>query len=194
MLSSSGFNAGVACCRLDDWRSENKLSGLVARRWSSLLLVVAVVGLAAVVRGVCWWRPVCEPVGVVLAAALAKGKKKNIGRRLGFQREGFRRWLRESRFSCLGERPFGRELAEGRGRSVCRGGWSVWLRVRATNGKMAGAKMGVDSSLRRWKVGFFSLAERQCPLAGERGGLWRWFLGQKEKEIWGSPAEGCRWE
>jgi len=36
---------------------------------------------------------------------------------------------------------------EERGRSVCRGGRSVWL--RATNGKMTGAKMGVGSSLRR---------------------------------------------
>ena len=40
-----------------------------------------------------------------------------------------------------------REPAEERGRSVCRGGRSVWL--RATNGKMTEAKMGVGSSLRR---------------------------------------------
>ena len=32
MLSSSGFNAAIACCRLDGCRSEKKLSWLVARR------------------------------------------------------------------------------------------------------------------------------------------------------------------
>jgi len=46
--------------------------------WSSLLLVATVVGLAAVVRGVYWWRPVCEPVGVGLAVALAKAKGKKL--------------------------------------------------------------------------------------------------------------------
>jgi hypothetical protein len=30
MLSSSGFNAVIACCRLDGCRSEKKLSWLVA--------------------------------------------------------------------------------------------------------------------------------------------------------------------
>jgi len=46
------------------WRSEKKLSGLVERRWSSLLLVAAVVGLVAVVCGVYWWRKkdYCWPV------------------------------------------------------------------------------------------------------------------------------------
>jgi hypothetical protein len=42
-------------------------------------LVAAVVGLAAVVRGVYWWRPVCEPVGVGLVAALATAKGKTLG-------------------------------------------------------------------------------------------------------------------
>ncbi|KAH8510758.1 hypothetical protein H0E87_008328 [Populus deltoides] len=39
-------------------------------------------------------------------------------------------------------------LAEGEEKKVCvqRGGRSVWPRVRATKGKMAGAKMGVGSS------------------------------------------------
>jgi len=32
MLSSSGFNAAIACCRLDGCRSEKKLLWLVARR------------------------------------------------------------------------------------------------------------------------------------------------------------------
>jgi hypothetical protein len=115
-----------------------------------------VVGLAAVVRGVYWWRPVCEPVGVGLAVALAKAKGKNFGRRLGFQREGFGRWLRESRFSCLGERPFGREPAEGRGRSVCRGGRSVWL---GEGENQRGAALGEGNALcsgrghwLRWEV------------------------------------------
>ena len=39
MLSSSGFNAAIACCRLDGCRSEKKLSWLVVhrhtRRWDS---------------------------------------------------------------------------------------------------------------------------------------------------------------
>ena len=34
---------------------------------------------------------------------------------------------------------------ERRRKSACRGGRSVWPRVRATKGKMAGAKMGVGS-------------------------------------------------
>jgi len=55
------------------------MSGLVACRWSSILLVAAVVGLAAVVRGVYWWRPVCEPVGVGLVATLATAKGKTLG-------------------------------------------------------------------------------------------------------------------
>jgi hypothetical protein len=79
-------------------------------------------------------------------------KEKNFGRRLDFQREGFGRWLRESRFSCLGERPFGREPAEERGRSVCRGGCC------GANGCAARGKKG--NLVRGWFVdGFYVLKE-----------------------------------
>jgi len=53
-------------------------------------LVAAVVGLAAVVRGVYWWRPVCEPVGVGLAAALATTKGKKLWAAARFSEGRFR--------------------------------------------------------------------------------------------------------
>jgi len=186
--SFSGANAAVACCHLDGWRSEKKLSGLVACRWSSILLVAAVVGLAAVVRGVYWWRPVCEPVGVGLAAALATAKrKKNFGRRLDFQREGFSRWLRESRFSCLGERPFGREPAEERGRSVCTGGRSVWLRVRGWGFLLLGnwGEWAREAALVFGEDGNGG----SCSVSWRMTDRWGW--RRLVSSLWGRRVSGC---
>jgi hypothetical protein len=92
------------------------------QRWLALLL--SSVGSTGGGRSVNRWV-------LVWQLLWPRQKEKNFGRRLDFQREGFGRWLRESRFSCLGERPFGREPAEERGKSVCRGGRSVWLREAA---------------------------------------------------------------
>jgi hypothetical protein len=39
----------------------------------------------------------------------------------------------------------------------------------------------------KMKGWFFSLAERQCPFAGERGGLWRWFWVKRKKKS-GAPG------